>query len=181
VTARHGRPILLLMLLLLAMALTRCAGPPPAAALSPVKPICSLAGLVSALAGKVCSAAAHPGQLLGAGKQLLGGHVGGALESLAGDGAAPVAKGVAAAAGIAAIGAWVTGGARVALHETAAMIATTTQPQLQSTWFSSAYWRMAAISALLTLPFLFAATIQAILQSDLSLLARAALGYLPLA
>ena len=40
---------------------------------------------------------------------------------------------------------------------------------------------MAAIAALLTLPFLFAAAIQAIIRSDLALLARAALGYLPLA
>jgi hypothetical protein len=43
------------------------------------------------------------------------------------------------------------------------------------------YWRVAGIAALLTLPFLFAAAIQALLRSDLSLLARAAFGYLPLA
>ncbi len=176
--ARQGRAVLLL---LLAVTLVRCAAPPPAAALNPVKPICSLAGLVSTLAGKVCSAAASPGRVLGAGKQLLGGHLGGALESLAGGGASPVVKGVAAAAGIAAIGAWVAGGAKFALHETESVIATTTRPELQSTWFSSAYWRMAAISALLTLPFLFAAAIQAIMRSDLALLVRAALGYLPLA
>ena len=60
------------------------------------------------------------------------------------------------------------------------MISSTTRPQLQSTWFSSFYWRMAAISALLTLPFLFAAAIQALLRSDLALLARSAFGYLPL-
>jgi hypothetical protein len=40
---------------------------------------------------------------------------------------------------------------------------------------------MAAISAVLTLPFLFAAAVQAVLRSDLSLLVRAAFGYLPLA
>src|SRR5437763_16116470 len=40
---------------------------------------------------------------------------------------------------------------------------------------------MAAIAAMLTLPFLFAATVQAVLRSDISLLARAAFGYLPLA
>jgi hypothetical protein len=40
---------------------------------------------------------------------------------------------------------------------------------------------MAGIAALLTLPFLFAAVVQALLRSDLALLARAALGYLPLA
>ena len=40
---------------------------------------------------------------------------------------------------------------------------------------------MAAIAALLTLPFLFAATVQAALRSDVALLVRAAFGYLPLA
>jgi hypothetical protein len=75
----------------------------------------------------------------------------------------------------------VLGGASFALHETAAVLGHTTSPQLTSTWFSAAYWRMAAIAALLTLPFLFAAAVQALVRSDLALLARAALGYLPLA
>jgi hypothetical protein len=39
---------------------------------------------------------------------------------------------------------------------------------------------MAGISALLTLPFLFAAAIQALIRSDASLLARSVFGYLPL-
>src|SRR5207244_4023154 len=56
-----------------------------------------------------------------------------------------------------------------------------TNPQLRSTWLSSTYWRMAAIAAVLTLPFLFAAAIQALIRSDLALLLRAAFGYLPLA
>jgi hypothetical protein len=38
---------------------------------------------------------------------------------------------------------------------------------------------MAAVAALLTVPFLFAAAVQAMLRSDLSLLLRAAFGYLP--
>jgi hypothetical protein len=155
-----------------------CAAPPPAAAFDPAKPICSLAGLVSTLAGKVCSAASHPGRLLSAGKKLLGGHVGGALESLSGAGTA--VKAVAAGAGLAAIVVWVAGGARFALRETATVIAATTRPQLESTWFSGSYWRMAAISALLTLPFLFAAAIQALLRSDMAMLARSAFAYLPL-
>ncbi len=57
----------------------------------------------------------------------------------------------------------------------------TAAPQLGSVWFSSAYWRMAAISALLTLPFLFAAAVQALVRSDIALLGRAAFGHLPLA
>ena len=61
------------------------------------------------------------------------------------------------------------------------MLGQTTTPQLGTTWFSSTYWRMAGIAALLTLPFLFAAAVQALIRSDLALLARAALGYLPLA
>jgi hypothetical protein len=57
----------------------------------------------------------------------------------------------------------------------------TTRPQLSTTWFSSAYWRIAGIAALLTVPFLFAAAVQALLRSDLTLLMRATFGYLPLA
>jgi uncharacterized membrane protein YgcG len=40
---------------------------------------------------------------------------------------------------------------------------------------------MAAIATLLTLPFLFAAAVQALMRSDLAMLVRAAFGYLPLA
>ena len=60
------------------------------------------------------------------------------------------------------------------------MIGATTSPSLQTTWFSAFYWRMASVAVLLTLPFLFAAAVQALLHADLSLLARAAFGYLPL-
>jgi hypothetical protein len=155
-----------------------CASPPAAQAFNPAKPICSLAGLVSALAGKVCSAGSHLGRVLKAGKKLLGGHLGGALKSLSGAGTA--AKALTIGAALAATGAWVLYGAKVVLHETAAVIGSTTRPQLESTWFSASYWRMAGVSALLTLPFLFAAAIQALLRSDPALLARSALGYLPL-
>ena len=95
-----------------------------------------------------------------------------------------VGTGIASATinlGLTAIGAWVVGGAAAVLHETAAALGATTTPQLESTWFSATYWRMAAIAAMLTLPFLFAATVQAALRSDIALLTRAALGYLPLA
>jgi hypothetical protein len=155
-----------------------CASPPPAQAFNPVKPICSLAGLVSTLAGKVCSASSHLGRALKAGKKLLGGHVGGALKTLSGAGTA--AKALTAGAALAAAGIWVLDGAKLVLHETAAVINSTTRPQLESTWFSASYWRMAGVSALLTLPFLFAAAIQALLRSDPALLARSAFGYLPL-
>jgi hypothetical protein len=81
---------------------------------------------------------------------------------------------------LAALVGWVSGGAKAALNATAKIISKTTRPQLRTTWFSSTYWRMAGIAAILTLPFLFAAAIQAVLRSDLTMLSRAALGYLPL-
>ena len=80
-----------------------------------------------------------------------------------------------------AVAASVVGGAGYVLNETAQALGKTTAPQLTSTWFSATYWRVAGIAAVLALPFLFAAAIQALVRSDLSLLVRAALGYLPLA
>ncbi len=168
-------------LLVTVITLACCAEPPPAAArINLTKPICSLAGLVSPLAGKVCTAAAHPGRLLGAGTQLLDGHLGGAANSLLGDGASGTTRAATTLVALAAIAASAVAGAHFLLHETAAMISSTTRPELRSTWFSAAYWRMAGISALLTLPFLFAAVIQALLRSELALLGRSAFGYLPL-
>ena len=82
---------------------------------------------------------------------------------------------------IAGVVAWVTDAGNAVVSETAHVIGSTTRPQLDSTWFSGSYWRMAGIAFLLTLPFLFAACVQAVLRSDASLAARAALGYLPLA
>ncbi len=164
--------------LALTVAVTTLAAPPPAKAVNVAKPICTLAGLVSGIAGKVCSAASHAGSVLKAGKKLLGGHLGGALQALSG--ASTAAKALTAGAVLASIVVWVSGGAKFVLQETAKVISTTTRPQLQSTWFSASYWRMAGISALLTLPFLFAASIQALMRSDLTMLARSALGYLPL-
>ena len=83
--------------------------------------------------------------------------------------------------GLAVVGNWVAGGAHAGLGLVAGVVGRTTRPQLRSTWFSATYWRVAAISALLTLPFLFAAAAQALLRADITLLLRAALGYLPLA
>lgn len=152
----------------------------PARAINPLKPICGVAGLVSGIAGKACKAAQNGGRLLSAGKQLLSGHPGAALKTALG--ATNISGQVATRAlGLAGLGAWVLGGARFALHQTATVLGQSTSPQLRSTWFSTTYWRMAAISALLTLPFLFAAAIQAVIRSDLPLLLSAAFGYLPLA
>jgi hypothetical protein len=79
------------------------------------------------------------------------------------------------------LGTWVSGSATFVLHETADVLNQTTTPQLGSTWFSSTYWKVAGIATVLTLPFLFAASVQALLRSDITLLVRAAFGYLPLA
>ncbi|MBV9046791.1 MAG: hypothetical protein JOY58_00885 [Solirubrobacterales bacterium] len=168
------------------------AAPPTASA----NPLCTAAGMVSGVAGKACDLAAHARKVVTVGKKLLGGHVGSAVSSAFGGGggngggntadAATAGAGaggasVSTAIGLAGIGAWILGGAKFALHETATVLGQTTTPQLRSTWFSSTYWRMTAIAAVLTLPFLFAAAIQALLRSDLMLLGQAAFCYLPVA
>jgi hypothetical protein len=154
-----------------------CAPPQTASATTPGGALCTLGGLVSGVVGKVCTVASHAGRVLSAGKKLLGGHVGGALDALSGSTAG---KALTATAGAVAIAAMVMGGARYLLRETSSVIGSTTRPNLQSSWFSASYWRMAAVSALLTLPFLFAAAIQSMIRSDLAMLVRATFGYLPL-
>ena len=119
--------------------------------------------------------------LISAGKKLASGHLGSAVKTVLGSGGSSIGSKATFALGLAAVVTWVLGGARYALQATAEVIARTTSPRLQSTWFSATYWRVAGIAAVLTLPFLFAAAIQALVQSDLALLVRAALGYLPLA
>jgi len=136
---------------------------------------CSLAGWLSGLAGKACTIATHAGRVLDAGKKLAGGHVGGAIGALTG-----ASQTAARAAGVVAIVVGVIAGAHFALKATANAVGATTDPNLEAVWFSSSYWRMAAVAALLTVPFLFAAAVQAMLHSDLSMLIRAAFGYLPL-
>jgi hypothetical protein len=95
----------------------------------------------------------------------------------------PVTSGAGALAGVAlsAIVSWVLGAARAALLQTAHMIGMTTAPQLTSAWFSATYWQVAGLAALITIPFLCAAAIQAVLRSDLALLAQSALVHLPIA
>lgn len=80
-----------------------------------------------------------------------------------------------------AIASAVDGAAADALRLTTAMIGSTTDPGLLSAWFSATYWRVAALSALLTVPFLFAAAVHALLRCDITLIGRSAFGYLPLA
>jgi hypothetical protein len=144
-------------------------------------PPCGLAGASGTPTPAACAWGFSPGKLLTAGKQVVTGHVGGAVQTVVGDAAGTLVSTATTAIGLAAIGVWVVGGAQGVLHDTAAALGATTSPQLRSTWFSATYWRMAAIAAVLTLPFLFAAAVQALIRSDLGLLVRAAFGYLPLA
>lgn len=112
------------------------------------------------------------------------GSLGGALGGIVS--ASPVGGLVSGAAGSAAglvlqgISSWVLNGTKGALEEVASAIGAATAPNLNSTWFSSTYWRVAALAAMLTIPFLCAAAVQAVARADLSLLARVTFGYLPL-
>lgn len=83
--------------------------------------------------------------------------------------------------GLDAVDSWVLQGTEAALKSVAQLIGQATAPQLESSWFSGTYWQVAGLASLLTLPFLFAAAIQALLRGDLMLLARAAFMYLPVA
>jgi hypothetical protein len=164
-----------LAVLTVAVTLALWAAPAPASA-GVGATVCTLGGWFSGVVGKLCTVATHAGRVLDAGKKLAGGHVGGAIGALTGS----AGKTVARAAGLAAVAAAVVGGAQYALKLTVAAIGGSTDPDVRAGWFSASYWRMAAVAALLTVPFLFAAAIQAMLRSDLSLLLRAAFGYLPL-
>jgi hypothetical protein len=112
--------------------------------------------------------------------------VGGAIDSVASPILNPIGSLASGVAGSAAgyvlrgISSWVLNGTKGALEEVASAIGAATAPNLESTWFSSTYWRVAALAAMLTIPFLCAAAVQSVARADLSLLARVAFGYLPL-
>ena len=161
-----------ILVALAASALVAGAAASPAMAANPIKKVCGVAGLASGAVGKACSVASNGGRWVKAGKKLESGHVGGAAKAVLETGAGAATTGV----GLAAIGFSVLGGAKFALHETAVVLSDTSSPQLTSTWFSSTYWRVAGISVLLTLPFLSAAAVQALLRSDLALVLGAAVG-----
>jgi hypothetical protein len=160
------------------LALAIFAVTPATASASFLDPVCSVVGtFTNKLFSWGCKGLAHPGKIITIGQKLLGGHLGGVLHTITGGGGHAAGR----ALGFAALVVWVLGGARFALQETATLIGHTTSPDLANAWFSSTYTHMAAIAALLTLPFLFAAAVQSLMRSDLAMLARAALGYLPLA
>jgi hypothetical protein len=163
-------------------ALAACwAVPARASALDLDNPVCGAAGMVSSAAATGCAGIGNGGRLFTAGKQLITGNVGGAVNTAVGGAAQAVASTATTALALAAVATGVVDAAEVVLNKTAAALGQSTAPQLHATWFSATYWRMSAIAAVLTLPFLFAAAVQALIRSDLGLLVRAAFGYLPLA
>jgi hypothetical protein len=172
------RALVLAVLLPAAVTLALCAAPAPASA-SVGSGACTVAGAANRVAGGACTLLRSPGTVLSAGKKLLSGHIGSAVKTILGGGGS--SSTASTALGLTAIVAWVVAGAQFSISETTNVLGETTRPELGTTWFSSAYWRIAGIAALLTLPFLFAAAVQALLRSDLALLTRAAFGYLPLA
>jgi hypothetical protein len=153
--------IVLVTAVCLAGAMSATTAPPARANI--IKAGCGVLGYFSGLAGKACNVVSGP------------------ASALLGGGSSSAGSKVETAAELLAIGAAAFESARLAMKIVAKAINATTKPQLTSTWFSATYWRVTAIAALLTLPFLFAAAIQALMRSDLSLLVRAAFGYLPLA
>lgn len=169
------RSLLTVAALTAAVVTLACWAAPQPVSAAPIP--CKIAGAASGVVGKACDLLSNPKQLLGLGKNLLTGHLSSVLNTLLGDGTASAST----ALSLAAIGAWIMGGAKAAVTWMVKAIQTSAAPQLGAVWFSSTYWRVAGISALLTLPFLFAAAVQALVRSDLSVLTRAAFGYLPLA
>jgi hypothetical protein len=89
------------------------------------------------------------------------------------------AGGAVADSGLNAISSWVLDGTKSALEQVAHLIGETTSPNLTASWFSSTYLRVAGLAALLTVPFLFAAMLQAIMRSDLALIGKVVFTYLP--
>jgi hypothetical protein len=105
------------------------------------------------------------------GEIISGNPVGGLISGAAGSAAGFVLQGISS---------WVLNGTKGALEEVAGAIGAATAPNLDGTWFSSTYWRVAALAAMLTIPFLCAAAVQAVARADLGMLARVTFGYLPL-
>jgi|SRR5579884_1261114 len=133
---------------------------------------CSLLGTIGeGWWGKACNG------VLGVGSKLVGGgkKVAGVISKVAGN---PLLH---RGAGIAAIVAWVLGGAKWTIDHMGQVIGHTTSPTLTASWFTGVYLRVQAIAVFFTLLFICAAACEAVLRSDMTVLTRAVFGYLPLA
>jgi type IV secretion system protein TrbL len=133
---------------------------------------CSLLGTIGeGWMGKACSfVTGAGGKLVSGGKK-----VAGVVGKLAGN---PLLQ---RGLGIAAIVAWVLGGAKWTIGHIGTAISHSTSPMLTGSWFTGVYLRIEALALLFTLLFLLAAGAEAVLRSELALLARAVLVQLPLA
>ncbi len=87
----------------------------------------------------------------------------------------------AAKVGLSATSGWIVAGAQAILAEVVKVISLVSTPSLSASWFSASYWRIAGLAMLLTVPFLFAAAVQAVVRTDLGVLIRAAFVDLPVA
>jgi hypothetical protein len=87
----------------------------------------------------------------------------------------------AASIGLTAVSGWVVVGAELMLHEVVKLISLVTTPSLSVSWFSASYWKISGLAMLLTVPFLFAAAVQAVVRTDMGVLVRAAFFDLPVA
>jgi hypothetical protein len=83
--------------------------------------------------------------------------------------------------GLSVTSGWIVAGAQAILAEVVKVIGLVSTPSLTASWFSSSYWRIAGLAMLLTVPFLFAAAVQAVVRTDLGVLLRAAFIDLPVA
>ena len=83
--------------------------------------------------------------------------------------------------GIAALVAWVLGGAKWTLSHLTSLISQTTAPTLTAGWFTGVYLRVEAIALFFTLLFIFAAAAEAVVRSETGVLGRSVFVYLPLA
>jgi len=92
--------------------------------------------------------------------------------------------GAASAAGDAimhGVTAWVTNAAVWVTTQVGNLINATASPDVRAPWFRAQYGSMLGVAAMLALPMLLLAVIQAVIRQDVSLMARSAFGYLPLA
>ncbi|MGH3038334.1 MAG: type IV secretion system protein [Gaiellaceae bacterium] len=104
------------------------------------------------------------------------GYVCDAVGDLAGD--------VAGAAGdfiMRGVTVWVTNAAVWVTGKVGELIEATASPDVQARWFVNQYASMLAVAAVLALPLLLLAVIQALLRQDVWILLRSAFGYLPMA
>jgi TrbL/VirB6 plasmid conjugal transfer protein len=95
-----------------------------------------------------------------------------------------VAGNVAGAAGdfvMRGVTVWVTNAAVWVTSKVGDLIDATSGPNVQADWFVGQYRSMLGVAAVLALPMLLLAVIQALIRQDIWILLRSAFGYLPMA